>query len=199
MKKKLLTLVLTSLISGFVVWAVTIGLKPWIVMQNALRRSTSVENINEYTLQAPVNQIAFAFGLFTADTDIGKVGATAPIADMLYAHGWLDLTDEPMIFDIPDFGNRYFVISFTDMWNMNTGYIGTRTTGKQGGKYAVIWQGWKGSLSSGITPIRVSTPQVDFWFRVFVAGPDDLTAADSIRRKVRLYPLSQLGEDIVAR
>jgi len=195
MKKNILTFVLTGLVSGLVVWAATMALMPRIVMQRSLSRATSVEQVNERTMQAPVNQIAFAFGLYTADMDIGEVGATAPLADMLYAHGWLDLTDEPMIFDIPDFGDRYFVISFTDMWNLNTGYIGTRATGSQGGRYVVMWQGWEGSLPSGLTAIRVSTPQVDFWFRTFVAGPDDLTAADNIRRQVRLYPLSQLGTE----
>ncbi len=193
MKKYLLVFILTSLITGLVVCSVTIGLLPRIVMQDAFSRATSVETINERTLQAPVNQIAFAFGPYTADMDIGEVGATGPMADMLYAHGWLDLTNEPMIFEIPNFGDRYFNIAFTDMWNLNTGYIGTRATGKQGGKYAMVWQGWKGSLPSGLTAIRTSTPQVDFWFRTFVAGPDDLTAADNIRRQVRLYPLSQFG------
>jgi hypothetical protein len=162
-------------------------------MQRAYRRATSVERVNERTLQAPVNQIAFAFGLYDADTDIGEVGASAPMADMLYAQGWLDVTSEPMIFDVPDFGDRFFNIALTDMQNLNTGYIGTRATGNQGGRYAVTWKEWEGSLPSGVTPVTVSTPRVNFWFRVFVAGPDDLTAADTIRRQVRLYPLSLLG------
>jgi len=193
MKKNLLVFVLTGLISGLVVWAATVALMPRILMERALWRATSVERVNERTLQAPINQIAFAFGLFTADMDVAEVGATVPMADMLYAQGWLDLSREPMIFDIPDFGDRYFTISLTDMWNLNTGYIGTRATGNQGGRYAVTWKGWKGSLPSGVTPVMASTSRVNFWYRVFVAGPDDLTAADSIRRQVRLYPLSQLG------
>ena len=193
MKRRILAIVLTGLVSGLIVWAATVALMPRTTMQRAYRRSTSVDRVNERTLQAPVNQIAFAFGLYDADTDIGEVGATAPMADMLYAQGWLDVSQEPMVFDVPDFGDRYFNIAFTDLINLNTGYIGTRATGNQGGRYAVTWRKWEGSLPADVTPVTVSTSQVNFWYRVFVAGPDDLAAADAIRRQVKLYPLSQLG------
>ena len=80
-----------------------------------------------------------------------------------------------------------------DRWNMVNGYIGTRATGSRGGRYAVVYRDWKGNLPAGIETITASTKEINFVLRVFVAGPDDFAAADSLRRKVKLYSLSSLG------
>ena len=191
MKNTVLFLVafaLAAAVSGFA----HIALMPGMIMRNAERVSTAVTEVDGSTLRAPHNQIAFSDGLYTSDQDAADVGATGPMADMLYSPGWLDLRDEPMVFDIPDFGDRYFVIPFTDQRNVNTGYIGTRTTGNQGGLYAIVGPDWEGTIPPGVERIDASTPSVNFFFRIFVAGPKDVEAADEQRRRVRLYPLSAL-------
>jgi hypothetical protein len=195
MKKSIILFGVSAIIAALVAAFAHIALMPRLIMQNAERVTTSVEEVDEVTLRAPINQIAFSAGLYTADIDISEVGATGPMADMLYANGWLDVSDEPMIFDIPNFGDRYFVIPFTNQRNLNTGYIGTRATGNQGGRYAVVGLGWEGRLPEGVERIEASTPHVNFIFRVYVAGPDDFEAADSLRRQVKLYPLSDLAAD----
>lgn len=191
MKRYLILFGISSIIAASVVAFAHIALMPRLIMRNAERATTSVEVVDEVTMRAPINEIGFSASLYTPDIDVSEVGATGPMADMLYAQGWLDVSDEPMIFDVPDFGDRYFVIPFTNQLNLNTGYIGTRTTGNQGGRYAVVGPEWQGQLPEGIERIQASTPHVNFIFRVYVAGPNDFTAADTLRRRVRLYPLSE--------
>jgi hypothetical protein len=53
----------------------------------------------------------------------------------------------------------------------------------------------EGRLPEGVERIEASTPHVNFLFRVYVAGPDDFEAANSLRRQVKLYPLSDLAAD----
>jgi hypothetical protein len=195
MNKNLISSLVAAVLSAIVVGVVHIALMPMLVTGNALKAGTSVDAPNEMTLQAPVNQIAFSAGPYTADMDVGDIGMTGPMADMIYAQGWLDVAEEPMIFDIPDFGDRYFVIPVIDRWNMVNGYIGTRATGSQGGRYAVAREGWQGDIPADIETITAMTDQVNILFRVFVANGDDFAAADALRRQVRLYPLSLLASE----
>ena len=193
MRKNVLVFLSAMVGSAVVVGFFHVAFMPLIVTGKALRKTTSVEAVDETLLLAPINQIAFSEGVYTADIDVGAIGMTGPMADMIYAQGWLDVSEEPMIFDIPDFGDRYFVIPLTDRWNMVNGYIGTRATGNRGGRYAVVYKNWQGDLPAGVARITASTKEVNLLLRVFVAGPDDFPAADSLRRKVRLYPLSDLA------
>ena len=60
------------------------------------------------------------------------------MADMLYSIAWVDVSEEPMIVSVPDFADRYYAITFTNIENVNTGYIGTRATGGNAGRYALV-------------------------------------------------------------
>ena len=194
MTKNLLIASLAAIASAIVVGIVHIAIMPWLVTGNAYKTGTSVDSVDELRLQAPVNQIAFSAGPYTAEMDVGDIGMTGPMADQIYAQGWLDISEQPMIFEVPDFGDRYFVIPIIDRWNRVNGYIGTRATGSQGGRYAVVRDGWQGEIPAGIETITGMTDQVNFLFRVFIAGEDDFAAADELRRQTKLYPLSELAE-----
>lgn len=187
-KTFLLALVVFALAVGFY----RIATMPSTVLRNTMEASTSVDEVDELTLQGPLNQIAFAKGMWTADTDVAEAGGTGPMADMLYAQGWLDLDAEPMVFDLPAFGDRYFVMPLTDAQNVNTGYIGSRTTGNEAGRFAIVGPEWEGEIPTSVERIDVSTRYVNFILRVFVAGPDDFNTADQLRRQTKLYPLSEL-------
>lgn len=192
MKRNLIYAFVAAILSAVVVGMIHISIMPILITGNALKNGTSVDVPNEMTLQAPINQIAFSASPYTADMDVGDVGMTGPMADMIYAQGWLDVSKEPMVFEIPDFGDRYFVIPIIDRWNIVNGYIGTRATGSQGGQYAVVREGWQGDIPAGIETITAMTDEVNLLFRVFVASEEDFAAADTLRRQVQLYPLSAI-------
>ena len=164
---------------------------PEEIIARSLNGFKKMEQVDEVKVTAPLNQFAHS-DLFTAESDAAFAGFTFPIADILYSIAWLDISKEPIIISVPEFGERYYAICFTDLLNRNSGYIGTRETGGDKGRYAVVPPGWEGDLPEGVTRFEVSTPQVNAFIRTFVDGADDLTTADVLRRQITLTPLSQL-------
>ncbi len=191
MKVKMISFLISTLVGALVVGAVRIALLPSQVIQASLDGFMAAEEVDEVKVIAPVNQFAHS-DLFTAEKDAGHAGFTFPIADILYSIAWVDVSEEPFVISVPKFGERYYAICFTDLVNRNTGYIGTRATGGDAGRYAIVPEGWQGELPDGVERFEVSTPQVNAFIRTFVAGPDDLKAADALRRRIILTPLSQL-------
>jgi hypothetical protein len=181
-----------GVVAAVVVGALHIAFMPWKVTGNTLNRSTSVDEPDEGSLRGPLNQIVFSDRPYDPDFDVGAMGMTGPMADQIYAQVWLDVSEEPMVLDIPDFGDRYFVMPIIDRWNRVNGYIGSRSTGGQGGRYAVVHEDWEGTLPPGVERITVRTDEVNILFRVFISGPNDFPEADALRRRTRLYPLSDM-------
>jgi hypothetical protein len=70
--------------------------------------------------------------------------------DTLLTVGWLDLSKGPQILHVPDFSGRYYSVQFTDPFNVDFAYVGTRATGTQAGDYLITGTDWKGQISSGI-------------------------------------------------
>ena len=190
MKYKIITFLLSAIVGTLVFGFVRIAQMPSKIIGSSLEGFTSTEAVDEAKMIAPINQFAHS-DLFTAESDAGHAGFTFPIADILYSIAWVDVSDEPMIISVPEFGDRYYAICFTDLVNRVTGYIGTRATGGGAGRYAIMEKGWQGTLPDGIKRFEVSTPQVNAFIRTFVDGADDLEKADTTRREVTLTPLSQ--------
>ena len=73
--------------------------------------------------------------------------------DTLLTVGWLDLSQGPQVLHVPDFSGRYYSVQFTDPFDVNFAYVGTRTTGTQAGDYLITGPGWNGQVPSGMTQI----------------------------------------------
>ena len=86
-----------------------------------------------------------------------------PNNDTLYSIAILDLGAEPMVFHVPDMGNRYYAFQFVDLETNNIGYIGTRATGNQEGWYAVTGPNWQGH-SRQKSSRRSPAPAALSWF-----------------------------------
>jgi hypothetical protein len=77
----------------------------------------------------------------------------------------------------------------------NFAYIGTRTTGPNGGNFAIVGPDWKGHLPAGVKLLPASrTPTVLIGSRVLVSGNDDFVNVQGWQKQVRLTPLSQWGK-----
>lgn len=116
-----------------------------------------------------------------------------PNNDTLYAQAFVDLSREPMVISVPAVDDdRYYVLQLWDPNGDTFDYIGTRTTGRGAGDYALVGPGWTGDLPAGV--IRVESPynNLAIWGRIGVSGPGDIDAARAIQDRLRLTPLSQL-------
>ena len=110
--------------------------------------------------------------------------------DTLLTVGWLDLGKGPLILHVPDFSGRYYSVQFTDPFDVDFAYVGTRTTGTQTGDYLITGQGWKGQVPSGMTQIASPNNSVLVIGRVLVESDSDLSTAYDLSKQIQLTPLS---------
>lgn len=113
--------------------------------------------------------------------------------DTLATGGWLDLSTEPQVLHVPDFSRRYYSVQFTDPFNVNFAYVGTRATGTQAGDYLITGPGWKGQIPNGLTQIASPNNSVLLLGRVLVYSDSDLPNAYDLAKQIQLTSLSQWG------
>jgi len=70
----------------------------------------------------------------------------APNADRLYTEVWLDVSNEPWAFSIPDMGDRYYIMPILDGWSEVFEVTGSGTTGGHAQTYAIAGPGRSGVL-----------------------------------------------------
>ncbi|TBR56876.1 hypothetical protein B4U84_25825 [Westiellopsis prolifica IICB1] len=156
--------------------------------EKLIQRATSVEKpFEEY---APLNQWGFATKLGDpTQRDIASINV-----DTLYSSAWLDLTEEPMVLEFPDHGDRYFFFQIADIRTEVIDNIGTRTRGSGAGVYALVAPNWEGELPNGMEQVRATSNVVWVMVRTLVKGEEDLTNARTLQQQYTLTPLSEYGK-----
>lgn len=114
-----------------------------------------------------------------------------PNFDTLYSVAWLDVGDEPALVRLPPTPGRYAVLPMMDMWSDVFAAPGTRSTGDQGGLFAVVDPRWRGELPDGAVRIEAPTPTVWIIGRIQTNGPDDYAAVHAIQDGFETRPLSR--------
>jgi len=121
-----------------------------------------------------------------------KLMTTGVNHDTLLTAGWLDLSQGPQILHVPEFSGRYYSVQFTDPFNVDFAYVGTRATGTQAGDYLISGPDWKGQVPGGMTQISSPNNSVLVVGRVLVYSEDDLSTAYDLSKQIQLTPLSDL-------
>src|SRR5438874_4223031 len=139
--------------------------------------------------KAPWNQLKNIPRVYTpADTAI-----QTPNSDTPYSFIGMDLRAEPMVLTVPKIEKeRYFSIQLIDAYTFNFDYIGSRTTGNDGGSYLIAGPNWKGETPKGVKKVlRSETEFVLGFYRTQLFNPADLDnvkkvqAAATRRRRCR--------------
>ena len=118
-----------------------------------------------------------------------------PNNDTLYAQAFCDVSREPLVLSVPKVDDkRYYTFQLWDPNGDTFAYVGTRTTGREAGHYALVGPNWKGTLPANVKRIDIAYNSFVIWGRVGVDGPDDLKNAQAIQDQLRLTPLSQFGK-----
>jgi hypothetical protein len=147
----------------------------------------SVDSSNpEY--KAPWNQIKNISKVFTPDDK----AIQTPNSDTPYSMVDLDLRTEPMVLTIPKIeDNRYFSVQLINSYTNNFDYIGSRTTGNEGGVFMLTGPNWKGKTPEGITKVFNSeTELVLAIYRTQLFDPSDLDKVIAIQKGYKVQPLS---------
>ena len=111
--------------------------------------------------------------------------------DTLLTVGWLDLSQGPQVLHVPDFSGRYYSVQFTDPFDVDFAYVGTRSTGTQVGDYLITGPGWKGQVPGSMTQIASPNNSVLVLGRVLVYNDSDLSTAYGLAKQIQLTLLSQ--------
>ncbi len=137
--------------------------------------------------KGPWNEVHSAARLFTpADTTI-----QTPNSDTPYSMLGADLRAEPLVLLVPPISDRYYSLQFIDGYTYNFAYVGSRTTGTDGGAYLLAGPGWNGQKPEGIREvIKADTDFVLVAYRTQLLGPDDLANVEKIQAGYQAQPLS---------
>ncbi|MET0581397.1 MAG: DUF1254 domain-containing protein, partial [Pseudoxanthomonas sp.] len=138
--------------------------------------------------KGPFNSILNIARVFTPD----DTAFVTPNSDTPYSFAGLDLRAEPVVITIPKMEkNRYFVFQMMDLYTFNFDYIGSRTTGNDGGNYLIAGPDWKGEAPKNITKvIRSETYLVNVVGRTQMFNPGDLENVKKIQAGYKVQPLS---------
>jgi hypothetical protein len=138
--------------------------------------------------KAPWNQIHNSPRAYTpADTAL-----QTPNSDTPYSWVGLDLRAEPVVLTVPVIEKgRYFCVQLIDAYTFNFAYLGSRTTGNDGGSFLVAGPGWKGQMPKGVKKVvRCETEFGLAVFRTQLFNPGDIDNVKKVQAGYKAQTLS---------
>ena len=141
---------------------------------------TSATNTEEaVTGKAPVNQFIHSVALANAQFR----NVVTPNVDTIYSQVWYDLSEEPMVYELPE-TDRFCKVQILDGWTNTAAVL------DKAGAYAITLSTWEGELPEGVTRIDVPTSMAWSITRIVLSGEEDLPNVYAIQEKMKLMPLS---------
>ena len=137
---------------------------------------------------APPNQLAMLHDYIVPEERV----VACPNQDVVYGFGIVDFSKEPVVIQVPDFGDRFWVYQIVDQRTDSFAQMG-KMYGTKPGYYILAGPDWNGTVPMGIggvfhakTTLGVVIP------RVFKDDtPEDTQAVQPIISKITMYPLSK--------
>jgi len=130
--------------------------------------------------------------MLTGYIDPNQHWITCPNQDVVYGIGFFDLDKEPIVFQVPDFGDRFWVFALYDARSDEFAQIG-KQYGTKPGFYLMVGPSWNGETPAGITAVvRSSTNITLAGPRIFMDDtPEDHGAIQPVISQINFYPVSQ--------
>jgi hypothetical protein len=117
---------------------------------------------------------------------------TCPNQDTVYGAGFMSLDKQPVVVQVPDFGDRFFTYQIVDHRTDSFASIGKQYSTKPG-FYLLVGPNWNGTVPAGINAVaRSSTDLAAIFPRTFQDDtPEDKAAIQSVLRQIVVYPLTE--------
>jgi hypothetical protein len=160
---------------------------PLIAMDTLRRIGTSVMQADcEHGRGAPINQFTHLRRLPDASSMEKR-----PSIDTLRSSLWFDVSREPLVVTLPDWGGRFYSLSLLDAWSDAFACLGTRSTGTEAQRFAIVGPRWRRSLPRGIRVYRSPTATGWLLCNIEVRGAQDLPHLARAQASLSAAPWSQ--------
>ncbi len=115
-----------------------------------------------------------------------------PNQDVVYGTGFFTLDEEPVVIQVPDFGERFWIYALYDARTDQFGEMG-KAYGTAPGFYLLVGPNWDGEVPAGITAVFRSGTEFCFAGpRIFLNDTDeDRAAMQLLVNQIDAYPLSE--------
>ncbi|MGJ4846635.1 DUF1214 domain-containing protein [Leifsonia sp. Le1] len=115
-----------------------------------------------------------------------------PNQDVAYGVGSLDPQTSPVVIQVPDFGDRFWVYELCDQRTEKFAELGAMY-GSAPGHYLVVTEDWDGEVPEGITGVLRLPTRIGICIpRVFFADTDeDRDAVQDVLNRIEVYPLGE--------
>ena len=138
--------------------------------------------------KAPFNHIGnTAQALTPKDTAFAT-----PNVDTNYSFVWMDLRSEPLVLTLPKIeDDRYYSVQLIDLYSQNFAYLGTRSTGNNGGHYMIAGPDWKGQQPVDVDRVLYSESNIAYaLYRTQLFDEKDLNKVKQIQNGYKVQSLS---------
>lgn len=145
---------------------------------------------------APLNHNA----MFTDYVDPAERAVACPNQDVVYGLASIALDHTPVVVQVPDFGDRFWVYQIVDLRSDSFVQLG-KMYGTTPGFYLLVGPNWQGETPKGITKVFRSPTNTGFCApRVFQDdSPEDKKAIQSLLPYVLFYPLDDFDGTLKAK
>lgn len=163
-------------------------------MVNSFNRRVALTSVKEPGLRGGVlpNAPQGSIAMLTDYIKPTQRFVACPNQDVTYGMGYGSLENDPVVMQVPEFGDRFWVYAAWDARTDAFARLG-KQYGTKPGFYLMVGPNWKGEVPKGISGVfRSSTELAAFCPRVFLNDNDeDRKAIQPIINQVMVYPLSQ--------
>jgi len=163
-------------------------------MVNIYNRRLAFEQVHEQGLTgglvpaAPLNSLSMLSNYVEPMERI----VACPNQDVVYGGGIAAFDKSPIVIQVPDFGNRFWVYQVVDLRTDGFAQLGAMY-GTKPGFYLLTGQDWNGKVPDGITKVfRCPTSTAFIVPRVFLSdAPGDLAEVQKLTQGISMYPLAE--------
>jgi hypothetical protein len=164
---------------------------PMVNMTNrraAITKAPQPGLLNGVLPAAPRGQI----GMLHDYIEPSQTFIACPNQDVVYGLGFFSLDEEPVVVQVPDFGDRFYVHAFYDARTDQFGELGKPYKSKPG-FYLLAGPNWKGEKPAGIEAVfRSPTELANAIPRIFMDDTaEDRKAIQPLINQVVVYPLKE--------
>jgi hypothetical protein len=152
----------------------------------AITQAPEPGRLNGVLPAAPRSQVA----MLTDYIDPGQNFVACPNQDVVYGLGFFSLDEEPVVAQVPDFGERFWVYALYDARTDQFAEIG-KPYGTTPGFYLLVGPNWKGEVPAGIAAVvRSPTAFASATPRIFMDdSAEDRQAIQRVINQVVFSPL----------